>query len=112
MSQPAAAFPKRADYIPMVKAFLPTAEGLQLDLRCSLLLMRDGAVARKPIACEESWSILDIVERVATREAFRPMSNDELATLRWLLSNLVRTASNFDGLYAPSLPMEGVGADG
>ena len=51
--------PQRSDYEPTVKAFLPTAEGLQLELRCSLLLMRDGAVATKPIACEEAWSILD-----------------------------------------------------
>ncbi len=97
--------PKREDYIPIVRNFLPSAEGEQLTLRASLLLMRDRAMATKPIACEESWHLLDLVERTAARDAFRPMSDAELTELRRLLVMCVATASSFDTLFihAPAL---------
>jgi hypothetical protein len=71
--------------------------------------MRDRAMATKPIACEEAWHLLDLVERTASRDAFRPMPLDELQELRRLLVTCVATASSFDTLFAPRLPMEGVG---
>lgn len=101
----APAHPKRSDYEPMVRAFLPTAEGEELQHRASLLLMRDRAMATKPIACEEAWALLDLVERVASREAFRPMSTADLTEVRRLLLTCVAAASSFDSLYAPQLPI-------
>ena len=99
--------PRREDYEPNVRAFLPTAEGEELQLRASLLLMRDRAVATKPIASETGWHLLDLVERTATRYAFWPMALADLRELRRLLLNTVCAASGFDGLFsAPEMIVE------
>lgn len=97
--------PKREDYEPNVRMFLPSAQGEELELRASLLLMRDRAIATKPIACEEAWQILDLVERTASRDAFRSMRMDELREIKRLLIRLVSTASGFDSLWAPKLDL-------
>jgi hypothetical protein len=101
----APAHPKREDYVPHVRAFLPSAEGEELQLRASLLLMRDRAMATKPRCSEEGWHILDVVERTASRDAFRSMPLDELQQIRHLLIRLVTAASDFDALFAPPLPL-------
>lgn len=98
-------YPKREDYEPAVKCFLPSAFGEELELRASLLLMRDRAMSVKPVACEEAWQILDLVERTASRDAFRSMAMDELRELKRLLIRLVSTASGFDAMWAPALDL-------
>lgn len=98
-------YPKREDYEPAVKCFLPGVSGAELDLRSSLLLMRDRSMAQKPAACEEAWAILDIVERTAARDAFRPMGVDELAEVKRLLIRLVSTAAGFDSMWAPAFDL-------
>lgn len=98
-------YPKREDYEPVIRNFMPGVEADELELRASLLLMRDRAISTKPIACEEAWQILDLVERTASRDAFRPMSNEELAEIKRLLIRLVSTASGFDSLWAPALDL-------
>lgn len=112
MNAPAPHFPKREDYEPIVRNFLPTAEGDALQLRASLLLMRDRCIATKPIACEESWHILDLVERTVSRDAFRPMPDAELVMIRQIVVKLVTAAADFDAIFAPKLPLEGVGDRG
>lgn len=101
----AVAHPRRQDYEPMVRAFLPSAEGEELELRSRLLLMRDRAMATKPIACDQAWHLLDLVERTASAEAFRPMKAEDLAEVRRILVMCVAAASSFDTLYAPKLPL-------
>ncbi len=103
-------YPKREDYEPAVRCFLPSVQGEELELRASLLLMRDRAMATKPIASEEGWVCLDLVERTASRDAFRPMKLDELQEIKRLMIRLVSTASGFDQLWAPQLDLGG--ADG
>lgn len=92
--------PKREDYEPAVRTFLPGCEGEELQMRAALMLMRDRAMATKPICSEEGWVLLDLVERTASRHAFRPMPVEELQELRRLLVMLVASASGFDALYA------------
>jgi hypothetical protein len=109
MNAPAApTYPKREDYHPNVLAFLPGCAGEELEHRSSLLLMRDRAMATKPACSEYGWEILDMVERIAREHAFRSMPLAELAEVRRLLIRLVSTASGFDALYAPQLPIGGV----
>lgn len=98
-------YPKREDYEPAVKCFLPSAHGEELELRASLLLMRDRALATMPIACEEAWTLLDLVQRTAGRDAFRSMRMDELREIKRLLIRIISTASGFDGLWAPQLDL-------
>lgn len=113
MNAPAAAtYPSREDYVPAVRAFCPAAEGEELELRASLLLMRDMSMSTKPRCSEEGWQILDLVERTASRDAFRSMSIAELAEIRRLLIRLVSTASGFDALFARQLPLGGTDGRG
>lgn len=112
MNAPTARFPKREDYEPVVLSFLPTAEGEGLKMRASLLLTRDRCAATKPIACEEAWHILDLIERTVTRDAFRPMPDAELAMIRYILIKLVTAASEFDALFGPPSSLEGIGDRG
>lgn len=99
--------PSRAEYEPMVRAFLPQAVGDELTHRSALLYIRDRAMAAKSSASEEAYCLLDLVERTASRDAFRGMPVPELTEIRTLLNLVVALASRFDRLFAPELPMEG-----
>lgn len=96
--------PRREDYDPIVKGLRPFCDGEELELRTSLLLMRDRAIATKPIACASSWALLDIVEKEAAEVAFRSIPIDDLREFRRLCVRCVSTASGFDVLYQPHLP--------
>lgn len=96
---------RREDYEPNVRAFLPSCEGDELEIRSALLLMRDLSAAAKPQASEQGWCLLDVVERTASESAFRAMKLDELTELRRLLRQVVAAAAGFDQLYAPALPL-------
>lgn len=104
--------PARAQYEPIIRGFIPQAWGDELDHRSSLLYIRDRAAAQKDAACEESWHLLDLVERTAGRDAFRAMPVGELAEIRKLCSLSVALAARFDSLFAPKLPLEGDGGRG
>jgi hypothetical protein len=97
--------PRREDYVPIVKGLRPLCDGEELMLRTSLLLMRDKAMATKPIACEASWALLDVVERAANEAALNHrIKLDDLRELRRLCVMCVCNASGFDALYQPRLP--------
>lgn len=96
--------PRRDDYLPIVKGLLPFCEGEELQLRASLLLMRDRAMATKPISCAASWALLDVVEKEAAEVAFRSIPLGDLKEFRRLCVQCVMTASGFDMLYQPRLP--------
>jgi hypothetical protein len=104
---------RRSDYEPIVKAMRPLCEGEELELRSSLLLMRDRAMATKAMACTPAWALLDVVENVANESALSfAVSRDQLREIRRLCLNCVAAASSFDTLYQPRLPgLEGE-ADG
>jgi hypothetical protein len=97
--------PRRSDYEPIVKAMRPLCEGEELELRASLLLMRDRAMATKGMACTPAWALLDVVENVANESALSfAVSKNQLRELRRLCLNCVAAASSFDTLYQPRLP--------
>jgi hypothetical protein len=99
--------PRREDYEPIVKGLRPFIEGEELMLRSSLLLMRDRAMATKNAACAPSWALLDVVENIASENALNhKLSVEELRTIRQLCLNCVASASSFDALFHPRLPLE------
>lgn len=100
----AIAHPTREDYLPHVRVFMPAVQGEELEMRASLLLMRDRAMATKGFCSEEAWHILDHVERLASRYAFTPMPKEDVGELRRILLNLVAAASSLEGVFAPQLP--------
>jgi hypothetical protein len=84
----------------------PLCAGEELELRTSLLLMRDRAMATKPNACEPSWHLLDVVENVTRETALNPrMDLEQLRELRRLCVMCVCNAASFDTLFQPRLPL-------
>jgi hypothetical protein len=99
--------PRRSDYEPIVKGLRPLCDGEELTLRSSLMLMRDQAIATKMHACEASWQLLDVVERVAAEVALNHRVDVEsLREFRRLCIQCVLAASSFDTLYSPRLPLD------
>lgn len=96
--------PRRSDYEPIVRGLRPLCDGEELMIRTSLLLMRDRAIATKPIACASAWALLDIVEKEVNEIALRTIPIEDLRQFRYLCLRCVTTASGFDVLYQPGLP--------
>lgn len=97
--------PSRADYEPIVKAMRPFLKDEELQLRASLLLMRDRALATKDRACQPSYELLSVVEREASDAAMNwRIPVDDLREIRRLCLNCVASASSFDTLYRQAAP--------
>lgn len=86
----------RKQYVPTVNALMPGSEGDDLDVRCSLLLMRDCATSAKTTCSEEAYPILDQVERMASQFVFMPMPTDRMIQLRQVLRQVVAAAAGLD----------------
>lgn len=97
--------PCRSDYEPIVKGLRPLCDGEELMLRSSLLLMRDRAMATKQVACQPSYMLLEVVERIASENALNHLIDiDTLRELRALCVRTVTCASGFDAVFQPRLP--------
>lgn len=104
--------PRTEDYFPIVRGLRPFVKEEELELRSSLLLMRDRAMATKPRACEAAWILLDLVERQASDVAMNHRVNiDDLREIRRLCIRCVTAASGFDAIYQPRLPLDEGEAD-
>lgn len=98
--------PRKEDYFDIVRGLRPFVQGEELELRASLLLMRDQAMGRKNSACEPAWMLLDVIERVASENAMNHKVDIEtLRELRRLCLNCACAASSFDALFHPRLPL-------
>lgn len=97
--------PTRDDYVPIVRGLWPKVGEEELKLRTNLLWYRDRAMATKSIACETSWTLLDVVEREANAVALdHRVDVDALREILRLLALIVGTALGFDKLYTPTIP--------
>lgn len=96
---------RREDYEPIVRSLRPNVGDEELKLRANLLWYRDRAMATKPIACEVSWALLDVVEREASAVALdHRVDVEALREILRLLAVCVGTALGFDRLYSPTIP--------
>jgi hypothetical protein len=96
MNAPARIPATRDRYIPQVRAFVPLCRGEDLQLRCSLLLIRDQATAGLRRCSGEAAPVLDTIERLATQYAFAKLPIAELKDLRLHLVRLTTCASGLD----------------
>lgn len=93
----------RSDYIPIIQGLRPFVEGEELELRCSLMLMRDRAIATKLIAKDPAWTLLDVVQREASEHAMNwRLGIEDLREIRRLCVMCVCNASSFDTFYRAS----------
>lgn len=96
MTAPAKIAPARDRYIPIVRHHLPTCEGRELELRCSILMFRDNSASSMRRCSDEAHGILSEIQRLATIYAFASMPIEELAELRYRLGMLTACASGLE----------------
>lgn len=107
--------PRAEDYAPIVRGLRPFLSDEEVQLRSSLMLMRDRAISTKGASttCAPSWALLDVVEQVASESAMNhQVPVETLKELRRLCVQCVMAASNFDTLFQPRLPLNDGEADG
>jgi hypothetical protein len=109
VNAPAKITPSRDRYIPIVKHHCPLAEGDELAMRCSILMLRDQASSRLRICSEDAYGTLHEIERLATIYAYQSMPLEHLRDLRYRLIQLTTCAS---GLQTFALGMRGEDARG
>jgi hypothetical protein len=99
--------PRREDYEPLIRGLRPFCEGEELQIRASLMLMRDRAMATKYRSSEPGWHLLDVVERIASDNAMNHQLDIEaLREMRRLCNQCVTAARDFDLLFQPRLPLD------
>lgn len=96
MNAPTPIRPSRDRYVPIVRQHVPTCEGKELELRCSLLMVRDQSASALRRCSEEAHGILSEVHRLASENAFTSMPIGELAELRRQLVQLTACASGLE----------------
>ena len=100
---------QRQDYEPTVRALMPSSAGEDMEIRCSLLMMRDCAASEKRFCCEDTWPLMDHVERLAGHYAFHHMPLDRFREIRDALRRTVAAAACFEHVHL-QLAREGGGA--
>lgn len=96
MNAPAKIAPARDRYIPIIRHHLPTCEGRELELRCSILMFRDTSASSMRRCSDEAHGILAEIQRLATLYAYASMPIEELAELRYRLGMLTASASGLE----------------
>lgn len=96
MNAPAKIMPAREKYALIVQHHCPSAQGEELSLRCSILLLRDKATSNARHCADEAAPILHEIERLATLYAYSNIPTDELKELRYRLLQLTQTASGLN----------------
>jgi hypothetical protein len=89
---------RRQDYEPTVRALMPASDGEDMEIRCSLLLMRDCAASAKRYCSNDAWPVMDQVERLAGDYAFRTMPIEKYRGLRDALRKLVAACACLDAV--------------
>jgi hypothetical protein len=102
--------PARDRYLPIARHHLPGCEGEELQVRCSILLMRDQASSSLRRCSDEAAGTLNEVQRLATLYAYAPIPLEELKELRYRLLQLTQTASGLE-MFAYRLAFPEGGAD-
>lgn len=94
--------PRKEDYFDIVRGLRPFIEDEEMQLRSSLMLMRDRAIATKnsPRISDHAFDILDVVHRIADDHAmnFR-VRLDDLREIRRNCLNLICAASSLDAMF-------------
>ena len=104
--------PARDRYIPIVRQHVPTCQGKELELRCSLLMVRDQSASALRRCSEEAYGVLAEVHRLSSENAFAAMPLAELAELRRQLVQLTACASGLEMFaYRLACPKAAGGTD-
>lgn len=111
MNAPAKIKPSRARYVPIVKHHLPRCEGKELDLRCSILFLRDQATSTMQRCSDEAHGTLSEVQRLGSDYAYAYISIEQLEEVRYLLLRLTTCASGLERLAFKLAYPEAGGSD-
>lgn len=86
----------RATYVPIVRRLHPAAEGEEIQLHCSILLIRDFATRLIGRCSDHAYWIHSEIACLATEHAFSLRSLPDLRALRAELIRLQLAAANLD----------------
>lgn len=86
----------RAKYKPVVTTFLPGCHGKELELRASLLLLRDNSQRHLSYCSEQAHSVLTEINRLAALYAYESMKIEALEALRHTLVKMITVASELE----------------
>lgn len=102
MNAPAKIPSARDQYRPQVRRFMPGCEGRELELRCSLLLLRDQATSRMRNCGGEAYDVCALIVRLVCEYALASMPIERLEELRYEAVRLATCASGLD-MFASKL---------
>lgn len=91
--------PRRADYIPQVRSFMPGVPDAEIPYRTGLLVMRDRAASVGDHYCDDAVGLLGQVIRMASHYAFASMPLDELREIHRLCVMMVTNASGIEAWH-------------
>lgn len=100
----------RERYIGIVRHHVPTSQGRELEMRCSLLLLRDQATSALRRCGDDAAGVLIEVQRLAGQYAFASMPLVEIEELRRHLVMLTAAASGLE-MFAYRLAYPNGGAN-
>jgi hypothetical protein len=97
MNAPASIKPAGRDrYRLIVEHHCPAISEEELQVRCSILLVRDKATSSLRRCSEEAHGILTEIQRLGDLHAFRSMPLEQLAELRRQMVRLLSCASGLE----------------
>lgn len=102
MNAPARVSPNRDRdrFAPVLQAIMPDCPPDQIELRCSMLLLRKRATDWLRTGAGEAMDALLCADRSATSWVSHPMSTADLKRARAAVLALLRTAADINAIHA------------
>jgi hypothetical protein len=91
---------ERERFLPVLRALMPDCPEDQVELRCSLLLMRQRATNWLRTGAGEAMDALLCADRAATAWISRPMATADLKRARSAVLALLRTAADINAIHS------------
>jgi hypothetical protein len=92
----------RSRYHPIVRTYFPIAEDEEIELRSSLMAIRDLSTSRLLSCTQTSGVLWQCVQQLASEYATAHLNLSELSFLRGTVVSLAAAASTFQGAYQRS----------
>lgn len=96
MNAPAVIPTNRDVYRPIVARMCPGAIGVEAELRCSMLYLRDHATSAMRTCGDDAYQVLFLIEQIASKYALAPMPIEQLRAIRFQMQRLTACASGID----------------
>lgn len=86
----------RSYYHPIVRRYFPTADDQEVELRSSLMVMRDGSLSRLRSCSRISRPFWECLEQLASDYAFAAVPLPQLSSVRLAIIRVAAAASSLE----------------